>query len=199
MRRRFLIGIGALALFGAGFGVGMFVQYRLQVGVAAAAARPFLDFARGLSGEGGESGPAPPLEHWSYPGATEHGRGRGPSLVINGQTVKPAPEYLLLATTDDYQKVVTHYGSKLGFVAASDFGLSGMTNKTSTEAGFQLAFADGQDPGTAGNARPVRVQCLRQTCVSYSVVVFITRAETEGHTHVILLYDPKVISSSSAR
>jgi hypothetical protein len=114
--------------------------------------------------------------------------------VINGQTVKPAPEYLVLATADDYQKVAAHYGIKLGFGAASDFGL---TNMTSTEAGFQLAFADGQDPGPASKARPVRVLCLRQTCGSYSVVVFITRAEKEADTHVILLYDPKVISSAS--
>jgi hypothetical protein len=197
MRRRFLIGIGVFALFGAGVAVGMSVQYRLQIGVAAAAAQPLLDFARGLSGEGGESGPAPPLEHWRYPGATELGTGRGPSLVISGQTAKPAPEYLLLATADDYQKVAGHYGTKLGFRAASDFGLTGMTNQTSTESGFQLALADGQDPGPASNARPVRVLCLRQTCASYSAVVFITRAEKEGHTHVVLLYDPKVISPAS--
>jgi hypothetical protein len=197
MRRRFLIGTGVLALFGAGVAVGMFVQYRLQIGVAAAAAQPFLDFARGFSGEGGERGPAPPLEHWRYPGAIERARGRGSSLVINGVTVKPAPEYLALATADDYQKVTAHYGTKLGFKAASDFGLSGMTNKTSTDGGFQLAFADGQDLSHAGNARPVRVLCLRQTCASYNVVVFVTRADKEAHTHVILLYDPKVISSAS--
>src|SRR5262249_23401721 len=157
MRRRFLIGIGVLTLFVTGFGVGMFVQYRLQIGVNAAAARSFLDFARGFSDEGGESGPAPPLDHWRYPGATERGSGRGPSLVVNGQTFKPAAEYLLLATADDYQKVTDHYGTKLGFRAAGDFGLSGMTNRTSTEAGFQLGFAEGQDP--AGNPRPVRVLC----------------------------------------
>src|SRR5262245_57884284 len=137
MRRKFLIGIGVLALSGAGVGVGMFVQHRLQIGVAAAAAQPFLDLARGFSADGGESGPAPPLEHWRYPGATEHGRGRGPSLVINGQTVKPAPEYLVLATADEYRKVAAHYGPKLGFGTASDIGL---INRTSTERGFQLAF-----------------------------------------------------------
>jgi hypothetical protein len=196
MRRRFLIGISVLVLFGTGFGVGVLVQYRLQIGLNAADARSFLDFARGLSGEGGESGPAPSLEYWRYPGAAEHSSGRGPSLVINGQTVKPAAEYLLLATTDDYQKVAAYYGTKLGFRATGDFGISGMTNQTSTEAGFQLALADGQDPDLPGNARPMRVLCLRQSCASYSVVVFITRADKEGHTHVILLCDPKVISSS---
>jgi hypothetical protein len=34
LRRRLLFGIAALALFAAGVGLGMFVQYRLQVGVA---------------------------------------------------------------------------------------------------------------------------------------------------------------------
>ena len=99
-----------------------------------------------------------------------------------------------MATADDYKKVADHYGTKLGFEAASNLG---QFNGTSTEAGFQLAFTDGQEPGPASKARPVRVLCLRQTCGSYSVVVFITRAEEEAHTHVILLYDPKVISSAS--
>jgi len=198
VRRRFLIGVGVVALFCAGLGSGMFVQHRYQIGVAAAAAQPLLDFTRGLSTEGGESGPAPPLEHWRYPGAIDHGSGRGSSLAINGKVVTPAPEYLVLATADDYEQVAAHYGTKLGFVAAGDFGISGMTNKTSTESGFQLALADGKDPGPGSEARPVRVLCLRQTCASYTAVAFITRAENEAHTHVILLYDPKVISSASA-
>ena len=197
MGRRFLIGIGGLALFSAGVGSGMFVQHRRQIGVAAAAAQPFLDFARAFSAEGGESRPAPPLEHWRYPGAIVHGRGRGSSLAINGKTVTPAPEYLVVATADDYEEVTAHYGTRLGFVAAADFGISGMTNKTSTESGFQLALADGKDPAPGSEARPVRVLCLRQTCASYSTVAFITRADNEAHTHVILLYDPKVISSAS--
>jgi hypothetical protein len=185
--------VGLLALFAAGVGLGMFVEYRLQVGVARAGAeaatRPFWQLAKDFNSEGGPSGPAPPLEHWRYPGATELNRGQGPSLAINGHTVKPAPEYLVLATADDYQKIAAHYGTKLGFGAASELG---HVNKTSTEAGFQLAFTDGQDPGQASEARPVRVLCFRHMCRSYSVVVFITRAETEALTHVILLYDPKV-------
>ena len=197
MQRRFLIGVGVLALFCVGVGSGMFVQHRYQIGVAAAAAQPLLDFTRAFSAEGGESGPAPPLEHWRYPGAIEHGRGQGSSFAINGKVVTPAPEYLVLATADDFEKVTAHYGTKLGFVAAADFGISGMTNKTSTESGFQLALADGKDPGPGSEARPVRVLCLRQTCASYCAVAFITRAENEAHTHVILLYDPKVTSSAS--
>jgi hypothetical protein len=192
------MGMGLLAMVAAGVGLGMFVQYRLQIGVAEAGAeaanRSFLPLAKVFSSEGGPSGLAPPLEHWGYPGATEQNRGRGPSLVMNGQTVKPAPEYLVLATADDYTKVVDHYGSKLGFGGASDLR---QFNRTSTEAGFQLAFTDGQDPGAASKDRPVRALCLRQTCSSYSVAVFITRAENEAHTHVILLYDPKVVSSAS--
>ena len=199
VRRRFLIVVGVLALFCAGVGSGMFVQHWFQIGVAAAAAQPALDFARAFSAEGGQSGPAPALEHWRYPGAIDHGSGRGSGLAINGKVVTPAPEYLVLATADDYEKVAAYYGSKLGFVAAGEIGISGMTNKTSTESGFQLALADGKDPGRGSEARPVRVLCLRQTCASYSAVAFITRAENEAHTHVILLCDPKVISSSPPR
>lgn len=206
MWRRLVMGAGVLALFAAGVGLGMFVQHRLQVGVASAGAeiatRPFLQLAKDFAGEGGPSGPAPPLEHWRYPGATEDSRGRGPSLGINGQTVRPAQEYLVLATADDYKKVAAHYATKLGFgatdFAGSDFPTSSYNSSgMSTEGGSLFAFLDGTDPGPPSKARPVRVLCLRQTCGSYSVVVFITRAEKEAHTHVVLLYDPKVISSAS--
>ena len=116
---------------------------------------------------------------------------------MRSEPVKPAAQYLQLTTSDDYEKVAAHYGIRLGFGATSSLGLTGMTNKTSTESGFQLALADGKDPGPGSEARPVRVLCLRQTCASYCAVAFITRAENEAHTHVILLYDPKVTSSAS--
>jgi hypothetical protein len=190
MRRWLLIGIGLLALFGSGVGVGMFVEYKLHTGVAAAA-QPYFDLVRGLSGEGGERGPAPPLEHWGYPEAKELQRGRGPSLVINGQTVKPPPEYQVLTTPDDYQKVAAHYATKLGFAGTSEYGRGGVTNMTSTEAGFLLALADGRESAPGINDRLVRVQCFRQSCSSYSAVAFITRTANEAETHVILLYDPK--------
>ncbi len=196
LRRRFLIGIGVFAILGAGVGIGMFVQYRFQIGVIARASQPFLDFARGLSGEGGPSGPPPAMEHWRYPGATEQSSGRGPSLEANGQTVKPASQYLVLATADDFQKVAAYYGTKLGLGGVYDGQFGGM-NRTSTEHGFQLAIADGLDPRAGPQTvRPVRVQCLRQTCASYGMIVFITRADKETHTHVVLLYDPKVTNSA---
>jgi hypothetical protein len=176
----------------------MFVQHRHQISVAAAVTQPFLDLAQGFSAGGGQAGPAPPLEHWRYPGAVDQGSGQGPSLAINGKTVAPAPEYLVMATADDYEKVAAHYGTKLGFAGAGHIGISGMTNKTSTESGFQLALADGKDPGPGSEPRPVRVLCLRQTCASYSAVAFITRAENEAHTHVILLFDRKAIGSASS-
>ncbi len=188
MRRRLLIGVGLLNLFAAGIGLGMFVQYRLQLGVAEAATRPFLEFARGMSGEGA-SEPAPPLEHWRYPGATEQGRGRGPSLAINDQTVKPASEHLMFTTPDDYDKVLSFYGSKGG-------NTSGISGDAITGIRIYLSQADGRDPVTNG-PRPVRVQCLRETRASYDVVVFITRAEKEAHTHVILLYTRKVGTPAS--
>ena len=119
MRRRFLIGIGVLALLGGGVGVGMFVQYRLQIGVTARASQPFLDFARGLSGEGGPSGPPPAMEHWRYPGATEQASGRGPSLEVNGQTVS------LRRSTWSWRRLTTSKRSLL--ITAPNLGLEGFT------------------------------------------------------------------------
>jgi hypothetical protein len=71
--------------------------------------------------------------------------------VINGHTVKPAAKYRLVATADDHQKVAAHYGTKLGFGAASEIGF---VNEMSTEAGSLLGLADGQDPSPGGNAPP---------------------------------------------
>jgi hypothetical protein len=107
--------------------------------------------------------------------------------------VKPAPQYLVLVTGDDFQKVAAHYGAKLGLGGES----GGMTNVTSTEHGFQLRIADELGPRSGPSTfRPVRVECLRQTCASYSMIVFITGAEKETLTHVVLLYDPKVTSAA---
>ena len=136
------------------------------------------------------------MEHWRYPGATEQSSGRGPSLEVNGQTVKPAPQYLVLATADDFQQVAAYYGTKLGLGGAYD-GQFGNMIGTSTEHGFRIAIADGLEPKAGPRTvRPVRVQCLRQTCASYGMIVFITRAETETHAHVVLLYDPKCTNSA---
>jgi hypothetical protein len=120
-------------------------------------------------------------------------RGRGPSLEINGRTLKPAPEYLVLATTDAYPKVADHYGTKLGFsVVVSQFEFSGCASSTSSDGGWHLAFVDNQDIGPPNHKiRPVRVLCLRKSCGSYNVIVFITRVEKEAHTHVVVFYDPK--------
>jgi hypothetical protein len=199
MRKRILIGIGLLALFAAGVGLGMVVQYPIQLGVADAVLRPFFEAFYG----GGPSGPAPPLEQWRYPGAADQSFGQAPMLSFNGQVPTPQPEFFASTTVDDYEKVAAHYGAKLGFfdgaIDTSGFGLMGTIFVHNSNAGFQTLVTDGKVPRPLQeNDRPVRAVCLRQTCRSYDVVVFITRAEKEEHTHIILLYNPKIANPASA-
>ena len=152
------MGLGLLALFAAGVGLGMLVQYRLQIGVARAgaeaASRPLLQLARDFAGEGGPSGPAPPLEHWRYPGATEHGSGRGPSLAIKGQTVKPA------WSTSSWPRLTTTRRSLL--ITAPRLGLepeaiSGTPTRRVRNTAFSSPLRTGKI--RAPPARPVQYAC----------------------------------------
>jgi hypothetical protein len=191
MRKRLLIGICLLALFAAGVGLGMFVQYRLQIAVAEATARQVLDLARGFAGEGDPGPPAPALEDWHYPGAIEQGSIKGTSLEINGQIVKPAPIYVLWGTPDDYDKVVAFYAEKGGF---KQIGGQGFEGNTRGESNVVLSddWNPERNPDGSGKSRPIRALCLRRRCGSYDLAIFITRAQGEGHTHIVLLYERKV-------
>jgi hypothetical protein len=197
MWRRLRIAVGLVVLFAAGIGLGMLVQYKLQSGMAEAtaegAARPFVQLAKGLAGEGDLGPPAPPVDDWRYPDAAEQGRTKGGSLEVGGQTVKPAPFYVLWTTPDDYEKVVAFYGEKCGVGPTPGGGIGtkfqATADKVQTEVNFSLR--DERVPTASLDSRPVRVLCLRQRCGSYDVAVFITRAQGEKHTHIILLYEPR--------
>jgi hypothetical protein len=188
MRRRFLIGVGLLSLFAAGIGLGMFLHYKLQIGVAEAVAR----LARGVVGEDKPGPPAPPLEDWRYPGADEKSSTGGMSLEVNGQVVKPAPTYVVWVTPDGYDQVAAFYGGKGGFSQTSGVGIT-----SSTRGESNVVVGDDQNPDRPGTLRPVHAVCLRRRCGSYDLVVFITRAQNEGHTHIVVLYEPKAVAPAA--
>jgi hypothetical protein len=182
MRRRLLIGVCFVVVFAAGVGLGIFVK----LGVAKAV----LNVVRGVTGDGAPGPPAPPLEDWRYPGALEHGITQGMSLDINGQEVIPAPVYALWATADDYDKVVAFYAGKGGFKHTSgqdyEWKTGGETNVVLGDNYNPERNLDGSD-----KSRPIRALCLRRRCASYDLAVLITRSGEEGHTHIVLLYEPR--------
>jgi len=194
MWRRLLIGVGLLALFAAGVGLGMFVQSRLQPALAEAVARRYLDLARSLGGESQPGLPAPPLADWRYPGAHEYGTTTGTSLEINGQIIKPPPSYVRSTTPDDYDKVVAFYAEKGGFHHTSGSAFEGNTQGESN-----VVLSDDWNPERSDKSRAIRALCLRRRCGSYDLTVFITRAHGEGHTHIVLLYEPKVGGAAAQR
>ena len=180
MRKRILIGIGLFAVFATGVGLGIFVK--LEV------AKSAWNFVRGVSGEGAP--PAPPLEDWRYPDALEQGTTKGMSLDFNGQAVIPTPFYTLWATPDDYDKVVAFYAGKGGFKQTS-----GQAYAWNSGGETNVVLGDDwnpeRNPDGSAKSRPIRALCLRRRCPSYDMAVFITRSGEEGHTHIVLLYEPK--------
>jgi hypothetical protein len=187
MWRRLLVGVGLLALFAAGVGLGMFMQSRLQPAVAEVVARRYLDLTRSLAGESELGLPAPPLTDWRYPGAREYGTTTGSSLEINGQIIRPAPSYVRSTTPDDYDKVVAFYAEKGGFHHTSGSAFEGNSQGESN-----VVLTDDWNPERSDKSRLVRALCMRRRCGSYDLTVFITRAHREGLTHIVLLYEPKV-------
>jgi hypothetical protein len=53
---------------------------------------------------------------------------------------------------------------------------------------------DVNDANDSQKSRSVRAKCLSRRCPSYDLTVFITRADDESHTHIVLLYDPRTES-----
>jgi len=194
MWKRLLIGASTLALVTAGIGIGMFVQYRLQIGVAQATARQFQNLARGLAGEGATGPAAPPLDDWRYPDAHEQGKLEGTSVEINGRQVIPPPYGARWTTSDDYDKVVAFYAGKGGFKHTN-----GQYFEANTQGESNIVLSDDQLPDGSVKSRPVHALCLRRRCASYDLTVFISRAETEAHTHIVLLYEPKVSEVAAQR
>lgn len=176
-----LIGIGCLA--------GYSLRHRLQA-TANQEALNFLGFGQTDQG-------APPLEFWTYPGAKLESSGSGGGISMNGDVVMPQTHTVIWTTTDSFEEVIRFYAKRLEFDHPDNFAtrttIAGESSpKVSTATGPQNRFhiRDNGLPGGSYNAlRPVRAECLISRSRDYFLTVFITQADSEDHTHIVVAND----------
>jgi hypothetical protein len=155
--------------FGLPFALGLLTG--LALGFAAGLA--YLTFHRAVTGGS--------LEDWHYPGATSTstsgagvGSPFGPPLMTRGS---------MQATTDSFTDVAQFYATKMGMNLPS----SGTGSRAS---GTESVTYQADSTGPRG-PRPVKSQAFARRERGGSVVVFITRADDEDHTHVLLYWLPR--------
>lgn len=151
------------------FGLGLVAG--LAFGFAAALA--YLTFHRAVTSAA--------LEDWQYPGATSTstsgagvGTPFGPPLMTRAS---------MQWTTDSFADVSAHYAKKMRVnVPASGSG---------SQASGDASVSYNADNNGARGPRPFKSLAFARRERGGSVVVFITRADDEEHTHVILYWLPR--------
>lgn len=194
MRRRILISAATIAAAAVAFGAGVVVQRQYQLApirVAEAAVRD-------LTGLDDPVPPAPPWDEWHYPNAEVKASVQGSSLRVMGELVRPAGRYAVLVTTDEFEDVARFYAAKTHFEApdAMAKSRSAVSSYGTLQGESNHLLDDFDDPNDPQKSRPVRAKCMIRRCPSYDLTVFITRADGEAQTHVVLLYDPKTETGS---
>jgi hypothetical protein len=173
-RKHVLIATALLAVFAAGVGLGMAVQ---------AAAGEKVSGSNRTAAANKE--PAPPLEDWRYPGASDRGHEGSAGVEENGRLVVPPTHIQVWATPDDLDKVVAFYGRKCGFEQTGGGAGSGSRGRGDE---IWVYF----NPRTAQSG-PSRETYLRRRGPSYDLTVCVTRLRGEGPTRIALVYEPKVL------
>jgi len=193
MRRTLYYLIGGGVLLGLGIVAGILVQRRIQIATAEAVE----GVARDLIGLDAPLEPAPAWEEWAYPGADYRKGGNTGETRIRGQVVVPSDFHGVWTTPDSFEDVIQHYAKLLKLedpasLAARHSGWGGGTyGKFGSESGPTSnthMYDNGLDNGR--ETRPVRVECLTRRTRAYTVTVFISRADNEPLTHIIVLYTP---------
>jgi hypothetical protein len=101
-----------------------------------------------------------------------------------------------LTTPDDVEKVARFYAEVAGFeepAAAAESQRS--TSSFGTLQGESHHILDDfVSAADTNKLRPVASKCLIRRGRSYDLTVLVTSADGEQHTHIVLLYDPRVES-----
>jgi hypothetical protein len=129
----------------------------------------------------------PDWKEWKYPGCVERGFGQ----VGGGQSggVKTPMDYHSVMTTpDDYEKVLGFYAEKTGISVLALENGAGAGGGTSGE---WFVANDSLLPDEVAQNRPVRVRMFGKRTPTYDLTMFISRANDEKHTHIILAYTKK--------
>jgi hypothetical protein len=188
MSNRTLSILAVVALVAGAFGGGVLIQRHIQLSRIRAGEA----FARDLAGLNDPVSPSPPWSEWHYPKAKVKGTAESAAVRVSGKLVRPGGHYAVLVTADDFETVARFYAGKLKF--ADSEGIVKSQLAFSSEGNIQgessHVLDDYRDVGETQKARPVRTKCLVRRSPSYDLTVFLTRAETETETHILLLYDP---------
>jgi hypothetical protein len=196
MSKRFVISVALFVAIALAFGAGLLVQRQFQL----VPLRIAEQFTRDLAGLDDPIPAAPQWEAWRYPNADTRGNIQGSSTRINEKLVRPSARYFLCTTSDALEDVARFYAEKAGFsdvdkVAKST---SGVSSQGTLKGDSNHVLDDFDDPKDPQAPRPVRSKCLIRRCPSYDLTVFVTRADSENHTHILILYDPKTEAAAAA-
>lgn len=189
MVQRRLITIGIALLVAGAFALGLLVQRQIQL----ARIRAGENFARDLAGLNRPVPPAPPGKDWYYPGAKVSGTAESAAVTVSRELVHPGGHFVVLVTSDDFETVAKYYTSRMQFtdpdaIAKSQLAFSSEGN---VQGESSHVLDDFRDPSETQTQRSIRTKCLLRRSPSYNLTVFLSRAENEPQTHIILLYDPK--------
>ncbi|MSR79898.1 MAG: hypothetical protein EXS11_04145 [Gemmataceae bacterium] len=203
MPKRIVATLAIIILVALAFGAGVLAQRQYQLAPIRAAE----EFARSklvwdsFTGLDDPIPPAPRWEAWLYPDAKSKGSIQGSSTRLMGKLVRPAGSYAVFVTANKFEDVAHFYAEQSNFedvdnVAKSKLAVSSHGNFKGESNHLLDDFVDATDPQ---KSRPVRVKCMLRRCSSYDLTVFISRAEGENHTHILLLYDPKTETADNQK
>jgi hypothetical protein len=146
-----------------------------------------------------EPRPAKPPEWtaWQYPGSTEGGSSKGGGGTLN--RVRVGPIYsVILTTPDDLDKVLEWYANKFDSEIIAVPTGSGSMSRVNTanqddpviNGNVMLASDRPSDDRAQGRWRPVRMKVISVRTPRYDLVLNVSRADGESHTHVVVTYFP---------
>jgi hypothetical protein len=125
---------------------------------------------------------APPSDYWTYPGsASGMSSGSGENLLATS------------TTPDDFKEVARFYHEQIGATlgAGGNFEMEGSgLASTGTGRGTYTYVVDSLRKD--GRARGVRVATFDVRSPSYDLSVFVSRAEGEPDTHIVVTYHAKL-------
>lgn len=183
-----------LASVAAVFFAGMFAQRQYQL----AQVRARVAFARDLVGLDDPVSSPPTWESWLAPQAKVQRSVVTSAVWIENELVRPAGQYAVLTTPLGFEEVVQFYAEAAHFDSPREVATSAGASQTQgTLQGEEISLLDDVlSPASPPVPRPVRCKCLIQRCPAFALTVFVSRADDEEHTHVVLLYVPAAAASA---
>jgi hypothetical protein len=193
--KKFALALVVLALVGGAFGGGYFLHHwqgpNNTERMSETASTPL---------QKSKAKAPPEWTEWQYPGSKEQGSSKGGGGLMNG--VKVGPIYSVeLTTSDDLDKVLNWYakefGSEIIAVPTGSGSLSRFNSDNKDDPvinGNVILSNRPSDDRNAGSLRPVKMKVISVRTPRYDLVVNVSRAESESHTHVVVTYFPNLPS-----